>query len=580
MENPPPAPLFDPNAPTLPVKGSTPAIESENDKTAKDFTSMPTAAPDTVDPERPDLPVIPGYAILSELGRGGMGVVYKARQLNLGRVVALKMILGGAYAGSEALERFRNEASAVAQLQHPNIVHIWEVGDLSGRPYFSLEYVDGGSLSRKIAGVPMPPRQAAQMGETLARAMHHAHGHQIVHRDLKPANVLMTADGQPKITDFGLAKRMDGLSSGQTHSGAILGTPSYMAPEQALGKTKEASAVTDVYALGAILYEMLTGRPPFEGETALDTLQQVQKNDPVPPTRLQGNKIPRDLETICLKCLEKEPHKRYASAEALADDLRAFLVGDPIKARPAGAGERLAKWIKRRPTVAVLVAVAVMAALGLLVGAFVQNALAVVSVSVLGLLIAGWWYNARLQAALREAAQLHAVAERNVEKMHLLLETTHRLMSATDLDTLLRLISETTTRLANAERATVFLIDEERGELWSKVAMGEGVGEIRFGVGKGIAGTVAQTGETINIPDAYADPRFNRDVDRRTGYRTRNLITFPMKSQDGRVLGVFQVLNKREGAFVAEDAEALAALAASAAVAVENAQRFSRAHQA
>src|SRR5665213_3615278 len=250
------------------------------------------------------------YELLDELGRGGMGVVYKARQSKLNRLVALKMILAGEYAGEKELARFRTEAEAVARLQHPNIVQIFEVGEHDGHPYFSLEFVDGGSLAQKLDGTPLPPQQAARLVETLARAMHAAHQAGVVHRDLKPANVLLTADGTPKITDFGLAKKLD-ADAGQTQSGAIMGTPSYMAPEQAGGKSNEIGPAADTYAMGAILYECLTGRPPFKASTPLDTVLQVVSDEPAPPRKLQS-KTPRDLETICLKCLQKAPSKRYA----------------------------------------------------------------------------------------------------------------------------------------------------------------------------------------------------------------------------------------------------------------------------
>ncbi|HEV3262371.1 MAG TPA: serine/threonine-protein kinase, partial [Gemmataceae bacterium] len=272
---------------------------------------------------------IAGYEILGVLGRGGMGVVYQARQVKLRRLVALKMILAGQHAGPEQLARFRAEAEAVARLQHANIVQIHEVGEHDGQPFFSLEFVEGGSLAHKLAGVPEPPAQAARLVETLARAIEAAHQRGIIHRDLKPANVLLTADGTPKITDFGLAKHLQdepavskgepGVSTagGLTATGAVLGTPSYMAPEQAAGKAGEMTAAVDIYALGAILYELLTGRPPFRAATVLETLEQVRTVEPVPPSRLQP-KVPRDLETICLKCLEKEPGKRYPSAQELA----------------------------------------------------------------------------------------------------------------------------------------------------------------------------------------------------------------------------------------------------------------------
>jgi tetratricopeptide (TPR) repeat protein/tRNA A-37 threonylcarbamoyl transferase component Bud32 len=302
-------------------------------------------------------PQVEGFSIQSELGRGGMGVVYKARQTKLNRTVALKMVLAGAHAGAEQLARFHAEAEAVAHLQHPHIVQIYEVGEHGGLPFFSLEFVDGGCLADRIGGKPQPVDETAHQVELLARAMAYAHEQGIVHRDLKPANVLLTKDGQPKITDFGLAKRLESDSS-QTKSGTLMGTPSYMAPEQARGEVREVGPLADVYALGVILYEMLTGRTPFIGASILDTLQQVRNKEPVPPTQLLP-KIPRDLETICLRCLQKDPHKRYASALALADDLRRFQAGEPILARRVGRVERVWRWCKRNPRVAALSAAVV-----------------------------------------------------------------------------------------------------------------------------------------------------------------------------------------------------------------------------
>jgi WD40 repeat protein/tRNA A-37 threonylcarbamoyl transferase component Bud32/DNA-directed RNA polymerase subunit RPC12/RpoP len=296
---------------------------------------------------------VTGYEILGELGRGGMGVVYKARHVKLGRVVALKMILVAEHAGPEDLARFQTEAEAVARLQHPNIVQIYEVGEQDGRPFFSLEFCAGGSLEKKLSGIPLPPKEAARLAETLARAMHAAHEAGVIHRDLKPANVLLTQDDTPKITDFGLAKKLD--EAGQTATGAVMGTPSYMAPEQAGGTSKEIGPATDVYALGAIVYELLTGRPPFRAATSLDTILQVISDEPVPPKQLQPT-VPRDLETICLKCLQKEPGKRYASAAALAEDLERFRKGEPIRARPVGRVERGWRWCRRNPVGAGLVA--------------------------------------------------------------------------------------------------------------------------------------------------------------------------------------------------------------------------------
>jgi serine/threonine-protein kinase len=301
-----------------------------------------------------DLPRIRGYEVQEVLGRGGVGVVYKAWQLRLNRAVALKMLLAGPYARPEELERFRREAEAVAGLRHANVVQVYDVGDLDGRPYFTMEYVEGGSLAEKLAGAPQPAAQAAALVDTLAEAIQFAHHSGIIHRDLKPANILLTADGTPKVTDFGLARHLE-RGGGLTLTGVPLGTPSYMAPEQGRGQWDSVGPATDVYALGAILYELLTGRPPFRSETAAATLQQVLTEDPVPPSQLNP-RVPRDLETICLKCLHKEPPRRYASAQALAEDLQRYGRGEPIAARPAGRAERLARWVRRHPATAGLLA--------------------------------------------------------------------------------------------------------------------------------------------------------------------------------------------------------------------------------
>ena len=305
--------------------------------------------------ERPygmPFPEVAGYEILGELGRGGMGVVYKARQVRLNRLVALKMILAGEHAGTEAAVRFLAEAEAVARLQHPHIVQIYAFGDQDGRPYFAMEYVAGGSLADRLDGTPWPAGDAARLVETLARAIHEAHRQGIVHRDLKPANVLLTADGTPKVADFGLAKWLD-VEAGLTRTDHVLGTPSYMAPEQAEGGATQVGPAADVYALGAILYELLTGRPPFRAATALETLEQVKSAEPIAPGRLQPG-LPRDLETICLKCLRKEPARRYAGADALAEDLRRFGAGEPILARPVSGVERAWRWCRRKPALAAL----------------------------------------------------------------------------------------------------------------------------------------------------------------------------------------------------------------------------------
>ncbi len=339
---------------------------------------------------------IPGYDILAELGRGGMGVVYKARQRDLPRTVAVKMILAGGHAGEQELARFRTEAEAVARLQHPNIVQVFEVGEASGHPFLALEYCEAGSLADRIDGTPQPPRQAAQLVETLARAVHAAHQKDIVHRDLKPANVLLDAEGRPKITDFGLAKKLD-TAAGPTVSGAVMGTPSYMAPEQAAGRGHQVGPGADVYALGAILYELLTGRPPFKAPTALDTMLQVLADEPVPPRRLQPL-VPRDLDTICLKCLEKEPRKRYLRAQDLADDLGRFLRFEPIAARPARALYRLGKFARRNK--------------------ILMGAISAVSFAMLAGVIGISLSLARARAAEREARSAQAEAEHLLEVSH------------------------------------------------------------------------------------------------------------------------------------------------------------------
>jgi tetratricopeptide (TPR) repeat protein len=343
------------------------------------------AAPDACPP--PTVwPAVPGYEIVAELGRGSMGVVYKARQLSLNRVVALKMISRGSGADDEVLRRFVGEARVVASLRHPNIVQIYEISLEQEPPFFTLELVEGGSLADQLGGRPQPCHQAAQLTATLARAVQAAHEGGVVHRDLKPANILLAPlasrdshlgafSGElagpgrdflswaPKVSDFGLAKQLDGGAS-RTESGLIMGTPSYMAPEQAEGRSREVGPAADIYALGAILYELLTGRPPFAAESAVETVLQLFQMEPVPPSRLQP-RLPRDLETICLKCLHKQPQRRYASAQELADDLQRFLAGESIAARPASLRERAWKWARRRPALATLAATGCLALLAM-----------------------------------------------------------------------------------------------------------------------------------------------------------------------------------------------------------------------
>jgi WD40 repeat protein/serine/threonine protein kinase len=367
-----------------------------------DFLVSPVAqagaAPAIAQPSSlPPIPSIPGYEILGTLGSGGMGVVYKARQMSLNRLVALKMLPSGTAATDQDLSRFRVEAESLAKLQHPNIVQVFDQGEHEGRPYFAMEYVNGPSLAAILAKGPQDPRASARMIETLGRAMHTVHQNGLVHRDLKPANILLqkVASGQssavstengdtsstdhwlltteysPKITDFGVAKLLEAKRS-QTASGLIVGTPMYMAPEQAGAQKTSVGPAADTYALGVILYEMLTGRPPFAAVSVVETLLEVRTRDPLAPRQIRPN-LPRDLQTICLKCLRKDPSRRYPSSLALAEDLARFQAGKPIHARPVGPLERLYRWCRRRPLVATLAAGIVLLAMILLVSIVVYQ---------------------------------------------------------------------------------------------------------------------------------------------------------------------------------------------------------------
>jgi serine/threonine-protein kinase len=298
------------------------------------------------EPATTALPVIPGYQVLSLLGRGAMGRVYKALHLGLQRHDAIKMVTLGADA--RVLQRFALEAQALARVRHPNVAQIYDVGEADGQPFLAMELVEGGNLADYLAARPQDPAFAARLLETLARAVHHCHHEGVLHRDLKPANILLDQQLTPKITDFGLAKLVLDESQRHTRTGDVLGTPCYMAPEQASGMVKELGPAVDVYALGSILYECLTGRPPFQTPEVYQTLLLVITQDPVPPSVLLP-KLPRDLNTICMKCLQKSPKRRYESAEALADDLRRYLDGQPIQARPVSRVEKAWKWLRRHP---------------------------------------------------------------------------------------------------------------------------------------------------------------------------------------------------------------------------------------
>ncbi len=326
--------------------------------------------------DAPPRPQVPGYEILAEVARGNMGVVYKARQVAQDRIVALKMLLLASFTGEEEIARFRNEAECITRLLHPNIVQVYDVGDVGGHPYFAMEFIEGGSLAAQRGDNLRPFPWAARLIAIVARAVHHIHQHGIIHRDLKPANILLQQGSKdctldnldlsmcvPKVSDFGLAKRID-LPGDQTRTGTLLGTPNFMAPEQAACQVRQIGCPADIYSLGAILYDLLTGRPPFQGDSVLAVLEQVRTEEPIAPSRL-NSKVPRELETICLKCLEKEPNARYASADDLADDLEHFLRDEPIRAQPPSAWKLGWKWVRRQPLFAGLVGLVLFSVVGL-----------------------------------------------------------------------------------------------------------------------------------------------------------------------------------------------------------------------
>jgi serine/threonine protein kinase len=303
----------------------------------------------SLDPDEPE-GRFGDYELLGEIARGGMGVVFRARQVGLNRQVALKMLRSGPLASDSERRRFRAEAEAAARLRHPNVVPIYEVGEHRGRPYFSMKLIEGGSLADRLERFADDPGAAARLVAQVARAVHDAHGCGLVHRDLKPSNILLDPDGTPHVSDFGLAKTVGG-DGGLTLSGAVVGTPGYMAPEQAAGKGSDVTACADVYGLGAVLYALLTGRAPFAASSVPETVMQVLEREPVRPREIRPA-VPRDLERICLKCLEKRPEDRYASAEAVADDLERFLRGEDVEAGRAGRLDRLRRWARREPGLA------------------------------------------------------------------------------------------------------------------------------------------------------------------------------------------------------------------------------------
>src|SRR5262245_32247453 len=346
------------HCPKCGAKLASPGAECANCLLALGFATVSSheaeAASETISPAR----IFAGYELLDEIARGGMGIVYRARQRSLGRTVAVKLIAGGQLATREFVHRFRAEAAAAAALQHPNIVAIHEVGIHEGNHFFSMDYVEGRNLAQLVGNQPLSAEKAARYLKTIADAIHFAHEQGILHRDLKPSNVLVdAATDQPRVTDFGLAKRLDGESS-LTMTGQILGSPHFMPPEQADARRGKVGRRSDVFGLGGILYFLLTARPPFQGDSLETTLGQVLNVEPVSPRALNST-VPRDLETICLKCLEKDPAKRFPSAKALAEDLDRWLQDEPILARPTGPVYRSIKWMRRNPAVATALATVV-----------------------------------------------------------------------------------------------------------------------------------------------------------------------------------------------------------------------------
>jgi tRNA A-37 threonylcarbamoyl transferase component Bud32 len=457
-------------------------------------------------------PMLPGYALAGLLGRGATGVVYKARQIKQDRSVAVKVVLAGMPRQTAALAQLRAEAGKVASLHHPNLCPIHEIGVDEGRLFIAQERVEG-SLARRQADAPISTLDAAQWLATLAQTMHDIHRLSIVHGNLTPANILMSYNGILKITDIGLARFTDPLPRRGW---------SCRPPEQADGNRDARNVAGDVYGLGAILYALLVGRPPFADGTGVQALHE----EPPPPSQLRPD-IPLDLETICLRCLQPEPGKRYASAAELGDDLMAFLAGRPIQARRPGFLSRWARSL-RRPG-----------------------------------------------AGNPDDAHLLAAARLRVERLQLTLDLTRRLMRVKGRGELIRLLAETAAWLTDAEQVTVFLTDAERKELWAPISRGIEVDELRQPFDAGIGGIVASTGAPVNLADAHADSRFDPDNARRTGVKTRTLLALPLTAGD-TVLGVVQAINKRDGAFSAEDVEALSALLESAAIAFERCHDVNR----